>query len=187
MVIGILMQNICTLEWNQIETCFFGLFHVIESVASIWIFHSRTGSALLALRFGELRYQPQEADTLSIKLNVVILRHNSWHIFSYFDLLLFEFHSLMFLHTVVFAIWYKSPYVTHVVALYSSVWNHIFTVSRTDNWAWWQADLQRWQGVQWEILCCSTHGRNLQVLLQQQDVNYDTQDCHVHDRYWRGS
>ena len=56
-----------------------------------------------------------------------------------------------------------------------------------DNRAWWEADLQRWQRVQWQVLCGSTHGRDLQVLLQQQDVNHDTQDCHVHHWYRRGT
>jgi len=53
-------------------------------------------------------------------------------------------------------------------------------VSFTDNRARREADLQGRPGVQWEILCGGSHGRDLQVLLQQQDVHHDAQDRHVH-------
>lgn len=55
-----------------------------------------------------------------------------------------------------------------------------------DNGTWWEADLQRRQRVQRQVLGGRTHGRHLQVLLQQQDVHHDPQDRHVHHRHRRG-
>lgn len=56
-----------------------------------------------------------------------------------------------------------------------------------DHGPWQQRDLQRRPRVQWEIHLCCPHGRDLQVLLQQQDVHHDPQDCDVHHRHRGGS